>query len=102
MKAVAFEGCNSIFGKDQPQYNELPAMITYDQTARVTVCFELSPEELEKINQTGRIYISQLRFGKIEDIVNEEGEKEAVFTPNRLQPLSVTVFPEDIIQSNNQ
>lgn len=62
MNPVSFEHQNVVYGEKQPEYNPLPAH--KDAEGTVTSCWELSPEELEIISKTGRIYLSQLTFNK--------------------------------------
>lgn len=65
MKAVEFEGVNIVLGKDQPQYQPLPAMIdTEAEGVPITCCFELSDEELDEIKSTGKIWYTVLSFGQ--------------------------------------
>lgn len=66
MKPVKFPGCNTIFGKDQPQYLPLPAMVVEHEpdnpdNKEVTVisCYEFSDKDIEDINNNRRIYLAQ-------------------------------------------
>lgn len=58
MKAVSFKGQNTVFGKNQPQFNDLPAFIEPEGTEgrSVVYCYELTFEECEEIIQTRRIF----------------------------------------------
>lgn len=62
MKPVEFEGQNVVYAKDQPEYNPLPAHRDSDGT--VTTCWELTPEELEEVYKTGKIWLSQMTFNR--------------------------------------
>ena len=63
MKPIEFEGQNLVFAKDQPEYSPLPAhRDPKDETGTVTSCWELSPEEIETIKSTGKIYLQCLTF----------------------------------------
>lgn len=75
MKPVKFEESNTVFGKDQPEYMPLPALVKPfiigkgDDAAVypkgiVVSCWELSEEELAEVAKTGRIYLSVLTFGQ--------------------------------------
>lgn len=62
MEPIPFKGYNAEYAKDQPEYQTLPAHRTPDGI--VVTCWSLSGEELMKILQTGRIWLSQLTFGQ--------------------------------------
>lgn len=63
MKPVEFPGVNVVFAKDQPEYMPLPAMkIPNDPQELITR--QLSPEELERIKETGTIHLSMLTFNQ--------------------------------------
>lgn len=57
MKVIETETTNTVFTKEG--CHDLPGTrFTYaDGTPGVETCFELSPEELEELNKTGRIYL---------------------------------------------
>ena len=61
MKPLNFEEANVILGKNQPEYENLPAMIQGD---KVVTCWELSEEEKEAIMKEGKIWMSTLTFGR--------------------------------------
>lgn len=63
MKPVPFPESNVIFAADQPQYQPLPAFRRPD-TGEVITVWDLSDEDLDKIQRTGRIYLSQLTFNQ--------------------------------------
>lgn len=74
MKPTEFEGHNVVFAKDQPEYKPLPAFRDpKDPNGEVTTCWELSENDLKKINETGKIYLSMWTFN------------------NPLQPVRLTV-----------
>jgi hypothetical protein len=62
MKPTSFPGQNVIFGKDQPEYSPLPALRLPD--GEVITCWELTDADLETIQSTKRIYLSQLTFNQ--------------------------------------
>ena len=51
-----------IFGKDQPQYNALPALSC--RAGRVVTEWELSAEDLVKLMDGARVRVSILTFGQ--------------------------------------
>ncbi len=63
MTPVTFEGANTTFAKDQPQYLPLPAHVSnYDGC--VTSCWSLTARERLKLLFTGRLWFQQLAFGQ--------------------------------------
>lgn len=63
MKPVEFEGHNTVFGANQPQYLPLPAHIdTTDPSSPVLTCWEFTDEEIESLKKTKRLWIQQLTF----------------------------------------
>lgn len=65
MKPVEFPGVNVVFAKDQPEYMPLPAMkIPNDPQGLIITKWQLSPEELERIKETGTIHLSMLTFNQ--------------------------------------
>lgn len=65
MTPVKFPGSNVIIGKDQDEYQNLPALSLEDKFGIVITCWELSNEELEELNQTKKIYLQQMTFGML-------------------------------------
>lgn len=73
MDPVKFEGHNTIFAEDQPEYIPLPARIgimplpgangELDGAIAVSTCWKLSEEELEQVKKEGVIYLTVLTFG---------------------------------------
>lgn len=65
MKPIEFPEGNVIFAKDQPEYEPLPAYKKpNDPQGLVVVKFELSPEEMGAIFESGTIYLSMLTFNQ--------------------------------------
>jgi hypothetical protein len=62
MTPIKFHGCNITYGKDQPQYKALPAMI--NPQGQVITCWELSEEEIQIMLETKKVWINLLTFGK--------------------------------------
>ncbi len=66
MSPVAFEGQNTVFGAEQPEYQPLPAHVATDKPeGTVTTCWQLTPEELTIIVMNGgKLWLQQLSFGQ--------------------------------------
>jgi len=78
MKAVEFDEQSHKIAEDQPEYETLPALIDVEQGVVIS-CWKLSEAELEEINKTGLLWVSQMNFNQ------------------PLQPISLTVFKGDAI-----
>lgn len=67
MKSIDFPKANIAIAKDQPQYQTLYAHVDKsgnDKTLGLTCCLELSGEELSEVLRTGKIWFTQLTFGR--------------------------------------
>ncbi len=64
MTSIQFPEANVIFAKDQPEYQPLPALKADDEMGTVVTCWQLSPEELQKINETGVVWLGVYTFNK--------------------------------------
>ena len=64
MKAIEFEEVNVRIAKNQPEYETLPVYHDGTETGTITSCFELTPEEIDIIVTTGKIWYTQLTFGR--------------------------------------
>lgn len=51
-----------VIGKDQPEYAPMPAYISPD--GQVIACFKLDPQEIQRVSQTGEIWLSVLTFNR--------------------------------------
>jgi len=60
MKPIEFKGFNVTFAKDQPEYQQLPALRMPD--GEVYTCWELTDEELERVIKSKCIFFKQLTF----------------------------------------
>lgn len=60
MKPVEFENQNVVFAENQKEYMPLPAHRTED--GRVISFWKLEEGDLEKIKETGGIYIDSMTF----------------------------------------
>lgn len=64
MQPIEFPGSNVVFGKDQPEYRQLPALALQDKNGIVITCWEFTDEEVEEIIKTKKMYIQQMTFNK--------------------------------------
>lgn len=64
MKPVAFKHQNIVFAKDQPEYQQLPALKFDDPTGEVVSCWELSFKERLRVLIFGRVWLSLRCFNK--------------------------------------
>ena len=65
MQPLNFDGANIVFGANQPEYQPLPAeFVGKPETGQINTCWELSPDELKQIQETGKIWVSILTFGQ--------------------------------------
>lgn len=65
MQPINFDGANIVFGANQPEYQPLPAeCVGKPETGQINTCWELSPDELKQIQETGKIWVSILTFGQ--------------------------------------
>lgn len=62
MKPIEFDGANGVFGIGQPEYLPLPAYKGDDGT--VVTCWQLEPGDLERIKETGCVWLSVLTYNK--------------------------------------
>ena len=62
MEPINFDGANCVYGKDQPEYMPLPAH--KDENGVVLTCWKLSPEDMQRIQETGVIWLEMLTFNK--------------------------------------
>ena len=63
MKPIDFEQANIKIAEKQDEYLTLPAHHDPEQGI-LTSCWELTPEEIEKVKETGRIYLRQWTFNE--------------------------------------
>lgn len=61
MKNIKFNGCNVVYGEDQPEYIPLYAQ-KIDNVA--ITCYRLSLKERFKILFTGLLWLGQMTFGQ--------------------------------------
>lgn len=61
MRPVEFAEMNATFAKDQPPYLPLPARVEGD---RATSCWALTWRERLRVLASGRVWLTQLNFGR--------------------------------------
>lgn len=64
MRPIDFPGSNITLAKDQPPYLPLPGQVFGDTLGTLLTCWELTPEELEQIASTGKLWITVLTFNQ--------------------------------------
>src|SRR4029077_6208419 len=64
MKPIEFLGQTTIFAKDQPEYQPLPAHVDSSPQKIVTTCWELTAAEVGIVRLTKRIWLQQYSFGQ--------------------------------------
>ena len=64
MEPVQFEGANIVYGANQPEYMPLPAERLPGHSGAVITCWKLTPEELERVKESGVIWLSMLTFNQ--------------------------------------
>jgi len=91
MKSIRTEQFNQPLAESQEEYNTLYINLnTADPLCPATVCFEFSPEELEVINKTGRIYYNQCLMSA--PVYDGEGEIIGFNGPaNLFHPMNISV-----------
>lgn len=77
MTPIEFAHQNTVFAKDQPEYNPLPSH--RNEAGDVTTCWQLTEEEIDKIKETKQIFLSVKTFNQ------------------PLQPLFMTTDINDVI-----
>lgn len=64
MNLIEFEGQTTVIAKEQPEYLPMPARVDRsDPECRVTCCWQLTPEEIKRIVETGVVWHQILTFG---------------------------------------
>ncbi len=60
MKSIEFKEQNVVFAEKQDEYENLPARV--DGNGIVTCCMQLEEDELERVLDTGELWISRICF----------------------------------------
>ena len=82
MEPIKFEGVNVTYGENQPEYKSLPGERRgKPSTGELLTCWELRPEEIEQVKQTGKIWLSVLTFNKPLQPVLLTTEKPEIYDP---------------------
>ena len=64
MEPIKFDGANVVYGANQPEYKPLPAERRPGPCGEIVTCWELSPDELKRVQETGKIWLGVLTFGQ--------------------------------------
>lgn len=64
MQPLKFDTANVVFAANQPEYEPLPAEYRGGKSGEILTCWELSPDELKRIQETGKIWLAVLTFGQ--------------------------------------
>lgn len=64
MKPIKFNGYNTTYAKDQPQYQPLPVLKFDTPDGEVVACWKMSFLERLKVLFTGKIWVQLLTFNK--------------------------------------
>lgn len=64
MQPIEFPEQTSVLAKDQPEYNPLPIHRAEGSEGYVTSCWKLSPQEVELIGRTHKIWFRQMTFNQ--------------------------------------
>ena len=80
MKPIEFKEQNVVFGKDQKEYEPLPALVFQD--GEVMTCWKLSWKEVIKLVLTRKVWHSMLTFNKPLQPTLLTVDKNELFTTN--------------------
>lgn len=64
MQPLNFDGVNVVYGAKQPEYIPLPAEYRGGKSGEILTCWELSPDELKRVQETGKLWLGVLTFGQ--------------------------------------
>jgi len=82
VEPIKFDGVNIVFGANQSEYRPLPAELRGKlKTGEVLTCWQLTPDELKTIAETGQIWLSMLTFGQPLQPVLLSANKPSVYDP---------------------
>jgi hypothetical protein len=81
MKAIEFDEQNTVFAKDQKEYNPLPAYVDN----MVTCCMELSTSEIKRVAKFKKISITVMPFNRPVQSIALHIEKPLFPVPYRLK-----------------
>ena len=81
MEPIKFDGANVVYGANQPEYKPLPAERRPGRSGEIVTCWELSPEEIKRVQETGKIWLSVLTFGQPLQPVLLTADKPGIYNP---------------------
>jgi hypothetical protein len=95
MRPIEFIGANVVFGKNQPEYGDLPAARMSD--GRVMTCWELSEDEVAEVARTGHVWLQVLTF-------NQPIQPQVVsaFDPRTNIPTADAAVPTPVVEPERQ
>lgn len=64
MKPTGFEGINTVYAKDQKEYQPLPAMKVDGREGIVVTCWKMSFRERLRVIFTGKVWLSCMTFNQ--------------------------------------
>jgi len=64
MKPSKFKYQNTVFAKDQPEYQQLPALLLDTPNGEVISCWKLSFKERLQVLLFGKVWLSLMTFNK--------------------------------------
>lgn len=64
MKPIEFKHQNTVYAKDQPEYQPLPALKIEGPEGHVVSCWKMTFLERLKVLFTGRVWLSLMSFNK--------------------------------------
>ena len=82
MEPMNFKDAKCVYGANQLEYQPLPAQqVGKAATGQIITCWQLSSDELEKVKETGLIWLSVLTFGGPLQPVLLTAEKPGIYDP---------------------
>lgn len=80
MKPIEFAEQNTLATSPEPNIKPLPCCLIEGQ---VISCWELTPEEIERVKETGKIYVSQLSGKSIIPLFLTTDKHDLFIYPNQ-------------------
>jgi len=99
MKPVKFKYQNTVFAKDQPEYQPLPALKIEGPEGHVISCWGLSFKERIKVLLFGRIWVCLMSFNKPLMPIYLATNRKEVFSHS---DDGKTVLPSDFIYETKE
>lgn len=83
MEPMNFNGVNVVYGASQTEYQPLPAERRgKPQIGEILTCWQLSPDEIKKVQETGYIWLDILTFNNPLLPVLLTVEKPPIYAPD--------------------